>query len=505
MKKYEKSTLARALALTASILLAACGGGGGSGTDTAASDPALTDAASAVSLRAPAPPPPAQTGLDPVPNEAGSAQTLSTAGAIDRANPFFKPFGNGRACASCHQQDQGWSITPARTQARFDASGGNDPIFRLVDGANSPKADVSTLDKKRAAYSMLLTKGVIRVGLPIPAGAEFDLVKVDDPYGFAGASELSLFRRPLPSTNLKFLSTVMWDARETQTDAASSLCIIASLPAQCFASLNVNLMHQANSAIRGHAEASQDLTAAEQKAIVDFELSLFTAQVTDSVAGSLTADGARGGPVELAKNPFYFGINDVAAGDYRTGASFNPNVMTMFGAWRSVAPRPDIPPAMANARQAIARGEAIFNSRPFNIVGVSGFNDVLRVNVFRGTCASCHDTPNSGTHSLPRLMNTGVAAGVRRTPDMPLYTLRNKSTGELIETTDPGQAMLTGRWEDIGRFKVPSLRGIESRSPYFHDGSVNDIGELVRFYDRRFNIGLTPQEVSDLSAFLKAL
>jgi hypothetical protein len=49
--------------------------------------------------------------------------------------------------------------------------------------------------------------------------AEFELVSVQDPYGYAGhnanGDELSLFRRPPPTTNLGFLSTVMWDGRET--------------------------------------------------------------------------------------------------------------------------------------------------------------------------------------------------------------------------------------------------------------------------------------------------
>ena len=48
-------------------------------------------------------------------------------------------------------------------------------------------------------------RGVIRVGIPVPPDAEFDLVAVDAPYGYASATELSLFRRPLPSTNLRLL------------------------------------------------------------------------------------------------------------------------------------------------------------------------------------------------------------------------------------------------------------------------------------------------------------
>jgi hypothetical protein len=53
-------------------------------------------------------------------------------------------------------------------------------------------ADVSTIEKRRLAYSMLLNKNVIRVGIRIPDSAEFELIGVDDPYRFASAAELSL-------------------------------------------------------------------------------------------------------------------------------------------------------------------------------------------------------------------------------------------------------------------------------------------------------------------------
>ncbi|MDQ6639191.1 MAG: hypothetical protein M3Z15_05945, partial [Pseudomonadota bacterium] len=148
------------------------------------------------------------------------AVTISTNGFIDRRNPFFRELGaNGRACITCHQPQEGWTVTPKGLRDRFDRTHGTDPVFRLNDGANSPLADVSTPHAREKAYSMLLSKGLIRVGIGIPAGAEFELAKADDPYGFASAAELSLFRRPLASTNLRFLSTVMWDGRETFRDA----------------------------------------------------------------------------------------------------------------------------------------------------------------------------------------------------------------------------------------------------------------------------------------------
>lgn len=457
----------------------------------------------------------AQTTPVPQPNGSGSALTISTTGTINRANPFFQPFGNGRACVSCHQESAGWTINPANVQARFTQSQGNDPIFRTNDGSNSPKAAVGTLDQKRAAYSMLLNRGVIRVGLPMPAGAEFTLVKVEDPYGFASATELSMFRRPLPTTNLRFNTSVMWDGRETAADAKSTICIVQRGPQACFATLDFDLLHQANGAVRGHAQAGADLTVAQQRAIVDFEKSLTTAQQTSSLVGALNAGGARGGPQVLTTTPFYFGINDLVNGDYVTKAPFNRNVMTMYGAWANLArppapPRPGQPPApppsaVDQAKASIARGEQLFNTRPFNIDQVAGFNDVVPVPQQRNTCSSCHNAPNNGSASLPRLFNTGVAAANRRTPDLPLYTFRNNATGEILALSDPGQGLVTGKWRDLGRFKTPSLRALESRSPYFHDGSATDLAALVNFYDRRFRIGLNAQEKRDLEAFLETL
>ena len=88
---------------------------------------------------------------------------------------------------------------------------------------------------------------------------------------------------------------------------------------------------------------------------------------------------------------------------------------------------------------------------------------------------------------------------------MPLYTLKNKTTGEIVKTTDPGRALLTGKWKDIGRFKGPILRSVASRPPYFHDGSAPDLQSVVEFYNTRFSIGLTEREKADLVAFLAAL
>ena len=80
-----------------------------------------------------------------------------------------------------------------------------------------------------------------------------------------------------------------------------------------------------------------------------------------------------------------------------------------------------------------------------------------------------------------------------------------KLTGETKKTTDPGRALITGKWKHIGRFKGPILRGLAARAPYFHNGSAKTLLDAVNFYDRRFNIGLTSAEKADLVAFLETL
>ncbi|MBX6315368.1 MAG: hypothetical protein IRY99_21030, partial [Isosphaeraceae bacterium] len=209
----------------------------------------------------------------------------------------------------------------------------------------------------------------------------------------------------------------------------------------------------------------------------------------------LSARGAQGGPAYIAQQTFYVTINDVLGMDVLTH-QFDPSAMTLYNAWRS---------SRDADRSAIARGAVIFNTRPFDITGVGGLNDALNLPVIRGTCTTCHDTPNVGNHSVALPIDIGLSEAERRTPDLPLYTLRNRVTGEIRRTTDPGRALITGRWQDLGKFKGPVLRGLAARPPYFHNGFAADLEEAVDFYDSRFSIGLTEQERSDLVAFLKAL
>jgi cytochrome c peroxidase len=126
---------------------------------------------------------------------------------------------------------------------------------------------------------------------------------------------------------------------------------------------------------------------------------------------------------------------------------------------------------------------------------------------FSGTCGTCHDSPNVGNHSISAPLNIGVG-DVTSPLDvsyLPVFTLVNNATGTSVQTTDPGRALITGKWEDIGKLKGPVLRGLASRAPYFHNGSAATLADVVVFYEMRFNIAFTPRERADLLAFLNSL
>lgn len=435
----------------------------------------------------------------PFPNATGVLETYNIkGGALNLSGPFFQSLGsNGRSCASCHRPAQGWSISPNEVKLRFLLTQGLDPIFRTVDGSVcNHGVDTSTVEERRRAYRLLLNKGLIRISIAVPENAEFEVASVLNPYGCDEPDNLSLYRRPLPATNLGLVSAVMWDGRESSTQTGTQPIRYDSYTND----LRADLAHQALDAVLGHMQGSAAPDEQELLAIADFEMGTATAQAYDYRAGHLNARGASGGPKVLGRQTipgFYLGINDSLGGNPRDTA-FTPKIFNLFEAWTNES---------NGARASIARGEALFNTRPIKIEGVAGLNDELHQSSIVGTCGTCHDTPNGGSHSLAAALNIGVSD-----PDssldvsyLPVITLQNKVTHEIKVTTDPGLALITGRWKDIGKVKGPILRGLAARAPYFHNGSAATLGDVLDFYNNRFHMNLTAREKADLIAFLNSL
>ena len=441
--------------------------------------------------------------LFPFQDPTGILATFSTTGKVDLTGPFFQSLGtNGRSCSTCHQASDAWTVSAAHVADRFEATGGSDPIFRTNDGSNCDhNIDVSTVDGRRAAYSLLTSRGLIRIALSVPDGAEFVVASVSNPYGCNETSTLSMYRRPLPSTNLRFLSTLMWDGRESSSvnGFGTKPITYQTNPSD----LLFDLAHQSVDATNGHAQATTPPTSQQQQQIVNFEMALSTAQDIDTVAETLSSDGATGGPTAIANQYFYVGIND-PLGQNPLGTQFTPVIFTLYNTSWVNAPKKD---AVVNRRASILRGQTLFNSRSITIDGVAGINDVLGKPI-QGTCGTCHDTFNVGNHSVSAPLNIGVAdlTNPLGVDYLPVITLRQKAdpTKE-ISTTDPGRALVTGKWADIGKLKGPILRGLAARAPYFHNGSAAGLNEVIKFYNVRFSMGLTDAEQADLVAFLSVL
>jgi cytochrome c peroxidase len=383
----------------------------------------------------------------PIRNPGGKAATFSTQGSVNFTGEYFQAQGtNGRSCASCHIPEEAWSITPGTLQHLFDKTAGTHPVFNELD-ANNPDqiGPGSTVDELLAGYSMMLTRGVFRRGGTPRANSEWELISVEDPHGFANLNRLVHWRRVMPTINFALGSTTInWDGGNTVGPV-----------------VHASLINQAGRNVTG---AQQGLPAPAEvlEDIVAFQESLFSAQLITPGVGRLDSDGARGGPEAIATMT-------------KKGGRFD-----LFDAWENHE---------NPIRSQIARGQALFNNP----------------NPGGGRCGGCHNSANSGTNINNLLFDIRTASAEARTPDLPLYTFRNRTTGDTRQLTDAGQGQVTGLWNDLGRFKTPTIRALAARAPYFHNGIAATLDDVVRHYERHLGFVFTDQERADLVAFLTAL
>jgi cytochrome c peroxidase len=438
-------------------------------------------------------------------NLAGTAETVTTTGTIDRTGTFFQPLGtNPRTCETCHSSDQGWTMTTLGVTKLFLTSLGQAPLFNPVDEGARPDEDLSTLLSRLTNFApTLLALGVTRFTRSNPTTSEFNVTAVNDPSGFSTTTSFLNFRRPTSVANESLTSSV--------TNTAGPGTVVAALSGLVGGAANLHEQRQ-----------PPPVPADQVAAQVAFQLSLFFAQTIDRDAGRLDVDGALGGPTNLMAQPFHIGINDIQGND-PSGQPFSPKVFNIFDAWAVYDHNPDYDHShgygcnsdgpddqthrdrIATARAAIYRGQELFNNLQFTITGVHGLNDVLGQTTVVGTCSTCHNAPNVGGHSVVRMFDVGTADLPNCNPALPLVTVQNKTTNETRTVCDLGRAAGSHLWADIGGFRAPPLRGLAARAPYFHDGQARTIDDVVGYFDRRFQIGLSGDQKRDLVAFLRAL
>jgi len=203
-------------------------------------------------------------------------------------------------------------------------------------------------------------------------------------------------------------------------------------------------------------------------------------------------------------------------------------------------------PMQIAMRESIARGEALFNGgAALTINNVPGLNDVIGANPVPGACSTCHNNNNVANDAFGDPKRLGImdnsnnvdAADLKLagpvnvlppTPNFPLFTIYcpcgsilyfsnpvnskycqmlpgKPETCDKFETTDPGKGLITGKCVDLGKMKVPILRGVGARAPYFHGGNAATLADVVSFYNKRFSANLTAEQQQDLINYLNSL
>lgn len=185
----------------------------------------------------------------------------------------------------------------------------------------------------------------------------------------------------------------------------------------------------------------------------------------------------------------------------------NPNEMDMTLADASSRVGRDadtISRALASYVRSIQAGDSAYDRFIDGDRAALSREQQLGLQVFRGkgNCTGCHVGPN---FTDERFHNTGVA-----------WREPSTASGHAGGFQDDGRFGVTGKDEDRGAFKTPTLREVARTAPYMHDGSFLTLDAVIEFYSEggRPNpsldadirpLRLTHQERLALLSFLRSL
>jgi len=453
------------------------------------------------------------------PNTNGRAKVLLDGGPEQTTgHPFFTALSsNGRACVTCHQPSDGMSLSVATIQRRWQETQGKDPLFAAIDGSNCP-----TLPQgRKQSHSLLLEHGLFRIQLPWPPNPrhnkpvkpDFSIEVVRDPDGCNGGNEygpngrsrsVSVYRRPRPVANLKYLTAVgfAYDPKQGMplpVDAATGLLLSGNIMAD---NRTESLLTQMLDASSTHLQFADALSEQQMQQIENFITRVYAAQSFSHVGGELN-DGAVGGP-EL--------LRDSKPGQL---GSIGRAVWSEFAAWEKIskADKAKLAPEQIAFRESVARGARIFREKMFLITDSAGINSPIGFgNPVLNSCVFCHNMSQMGNDVAPGQVDLGTT-NMPFAPEMPYLPLfkitcnenPHPHYGKTFYSHDPGFGLITGRCADVGKITLQSMRSLSARPPYFSNGSAKDLRAVVDYYDRRYNIGYSEQEKQDLVNLMSAL
>ncbi len=163
----------------------------------------------------------------------------------------------------------------------------------------------------------------------------------------------------------------------------------------------------------------------------------------------------------------------------------DPDYPGMFAA---AFPEDSDPVGLANATRAIASFERtlISGDSPYDRLVYRDDTRALSESALRGmrlffskrlNCSRCH---GGFTFSGP-ITFEGARPIAATFHNNGLYNLGGDGG---YPGDNPGLYGITGRTEDMGRFRAPTLRNIELTAPYMHDGSIATLTEVIEHYAR---------------------
>jgi len=370
--------------------------------------------------------------------------------------------GNGRACVDCHMAGERFQLTPEAVRARLTAmntTGVDDPLFRAIDADDFRINGTAARD-----FTNLTTHALVRVTIPLPAN-----VKLLD---CGAAVPCPASARPTAETEADVWRATpsILDVRITGPDGQSPAWTRGP---------NLNggfqldgridtLQNQALSALRNHAGFTTDPPAGFLDDLASFQNAMFSSPSVKALADAMA---------------------------------------------NSVRPLPDPDPVLNNLETV---GKAVFNRACAQCHGNLGSHPSGSVPLFLGAqgtptnIARYHDILTT----CPRPVDTATPPRFSFTPCTPSQ-MKNVRTYQItnsgappngtacggnapqppcttrLTTSDPGRLLLTGFPQpggpgDIQNFDIPSLRGIASTAPYFHNNTAATLEEMLEHYKQFF-------------------
>ena len=267
---------------------------------------------------------------------------------------------------------------------------------------------------------------------------------LDDP----GATEVVLHRSVPTVNNVALDPVVMWDGREPTLET------------------------QVVGAVHAHYENTVEPTTREAELIAAYERALFSSKELERYADGGPAPELPDGNTAAEKRGREFFNPEGACGSCHSGPMLNTT--TEFNPLF-------LEPGVRFASVSAGFPEALGAPPPEN-----------RVNPIRVWNMDC---PPEGSFLCSNAELFGA--------------ILNDDNTVTLFAPDLGQPLANGHIDDFLFFKIPTVWGIKDTAPYFHDNSAADLEDLMDHYDLVFEFltgqGFTPQEKSDIIAYMKLL